>query len=478
VKRNRIINLFIFFLVLNFTTFSTSLALDDIVSVKEVISSTFKHHPLILAQLKDFNSAEEYLKQSLGAFDLNIKSSAEGYTDGYYNGKAFNVFLEKPLFYMNSKAYGGYRKSYGEFPIYGQDLVTQDDGEFFAGIMVSLLRDRSIDSKRFKNLLAQQDVIQSKLQLDQQYIELQTIAAQSYYKWLTDLEKVRVQREILSLAESRIKSFSIRIRKGDLAQIYGLENEQYILKRKYELNTQEQKLYISALYLSLFYRDESGQPIILKPDNPSKINNLKKDKIKLPSELLKVVNSQDLEIKKLQSLLMQNTADQKMGSNDLMPKLDLKYEVREDQGTKVTNLQPMEQKVYLNLEIPIERRLGQGRVNAARAKKDALSFKIKFKKEKNQIEVMSLINNLKLYKLNFDLTKKEINLANKLREAEVKKFNKGASDFILVNFREENVALSKMKNLTAYLDYNLSFIDLQRLAVEFIVPPEKTNKSI
>ncbi len=453
--------------------FSNSFAIDEVISVNDVISSTFKHHPLILSQIKQFNQAESTLTQSLGAFDLNLKSTAEGYTEGYYDGQAFSAFLEKPLYYMNSKVYSGYRRSRGDFPTYSEELLTQNQGEVFAGVMVSLLRNRGIDAQRFRKILAEQDLVQSKLQLNEQYIELQTMAGDAYFKWLTSLEKVRVQKELLSLAESRVQNFATRIRKGDLAKIYGLENEQYILKRKYELNAQERNLYVSSLYLSLFLRDENGAPIILKPTNPSKITDIKKAKVKKQKDLLTVVNQQDLMIKTLQSQRAQTQANRKMGFNDLLPRLDVKYEISQDRGVPDPTLDPLEQKVYLNLEIPIERRLGTGRLQAAKAKQEAIDFKIDFKKEKNQTEVLALLNNLKIYKTNFDLTKKEIDLAQKLREAELVKFNKGASDFILVNFREESLAESKIKNLNAYLDYNLNFIQLQRLAVDFMVPLPK-----
>ncbi len=449
-------------------------ALNEVVSVSDVVNSTFDHHPLILSQLKTFEESENYLLRNRGEFDLNLKSTGQAYTDGYYDGKAFNVFLEKPLYYMNAKAYGGYRQSDGEFPVYYNQLITQNQGEIFAGAVVSLLRDRDIDRKRFKLLVSKQNLVQSELELRRTYIELQTMAAQAYYKWLANLEKVRVLKEILSLAESRVQNFSTRIRKGDLAKIYGVENEQYILKRKYQLNSSLQTLYVSAVYLSLFLRDKNGTPIILKPTNPSIASGLKDQKFKSRKDLLSVVNSQDLNIRTLQSQRLQAEADRKMGSNDLMPKLDLKYEISDDQGTGPNTLDPVEQQVFLNLEIPIERRFGTGRKNAAKAKIEALKFKIQFKLEKNRILVMSLLNSLKLFRANYNLTKREVTLADRLRKAEVIKFNKGASDFILVNLREENLSESRIKNLTAFLDYNSNFIELQRLAVDFIVPP-KTN---
>lgn len=448
----------------------------DFVSVKEVVESTFRHHPLILIQLKEFEQASQYTRQALGAFDLNLKSEAQGYTDGYYDGKAFSAFLEKPLYYMNSKAYGGYRNSDGEFPIYSQEQVTLDQGEAFAGVMVSLLRNRSIDQKRFKYILANQDLVQSELVLKQQFIELQTMAAEAYYKWLSHLERVRVYKELLSLAEDRIKNFNIRIKKGDLAKIYGTENEQYILKRKISLNKENLKLYEAALYLSLFYRDHQGVPIILRSDNLTRMKELNTQKIKTESELLNLVNEQDLMIKTVVSQIEQVEANRKMGVNELLPKLDLKYEVSQDRGNGDPNLDPLEQKAYLSIEVPIERRLGTGQVRAAKAKKAALIEKVKFKKEKNRIEVLTLLNNLSLLNKNFDLTKKEIELADKLRDSELIKFNKGASDFILVNLREENLAQSKIRNIKAYLDFNTNFIELQKMAVDFIIPPEYDKK--
>ncbi len=466
-------NILILSLIFTTQVFASKTSLNngaDTFSLYQVIASTFKHHPMIMSQMKELDQAKQYVRQSLGAFDLNLKSDAQGYTDGYYDGQAFNVFLEKPLFYLNSKAYAGYRKSDGTFPVYNDQLTTLSEGEAFAGAMISLLRDRSIDDKRFKNIIARQNLVQSELELKNQYVELQTMAANAYYKWLSHLEKVRVQIELLSLAESRVQNFSTRIRKGDLAKIYGLENEQYILKRQINLNQDKQKLYQASLYLSLFYRDSNGSPIIIKESNLTKMGELKNKKVKDPIELLNLVNAQDLMIQNLQSQIQQTVADRKMGYNELLPKLDLKYEISDDSGAGNTNLDPLQQSVYLNMALPIERRLGQGRLNAAKAKREALEIKIKFKKEKNQIEVMSLLNNLKLFKQNYELTQKQIGLADKLRDSEIIKFNKGASDFILVNLREENFAESKIKNIKAYLDYNRNFVELQRLAVDLIIP--------
>ena len=86
----------------------------------------------------------------MGEFDLNVISKVDSRVEGYYDGDYFDVFLEKPLQFLNSKIYAGYRKSEQDFPLYEGKMKTLDEGESVVGVQLSLLRNRNIDPKRLK----------------------------------------------------------------------------------------------------------------------------------------------------------------------------------------------------------------------------------------------------------------------------------------------------------------------------------------
>ena len=55
--------------------------------------------------------------------------------------------------------------------------------------------------------------------------------------------------------------------------------------------------------------------------------------------------------------------------------------------------------------------------------------------------------------------KEEINLASILEKAEKKRFRQGASDFFVINIREENTADARIKKIDAYLKYQKAYAD-------------------
>ena len=156
-----------------------------------------------------------------------------------------------------------------------------------------------------------------------------------------------------------------------------------------------------------------------------------------------------LDLKKLQ---LNN--EEMLAENELSPKLDLKFEVSKDNGNGLESLQGEEQRVFLQIEIPIERNLGRGSIQRISAKKRIVDQSIKFQKEQLSIKLKTIVTRIKTNRQIIKNTNQELEFAKKLQVAETERFIQGTSDFFVVNMRDRNVASAEIK--LAKTKYKLS----------------------
>jgi hypothetical protein len=439
-------NLFFLVIILSFNVFAQQLELET------VVQSTRQHHPLITQELQSLMMAASSKEAADGAFDLNLVAKATDRQEGYYDGQYQEYKLQKAIPAFNTKLYTAFRSSDGKFPIYESQNETLAGGESSVGFMFSLLRERSIDDKRLKVIQAKVKNQQAKLKLEEVTIKTTYEATKAYWDWVAKGRIYDVNKRLLDVALKRNTGLKKRIKQGDLAKIYLTENAQYIAKRESEVLNSKLDLSVAAIKLSLFYRDAEGKTIIPAVTQlPKSVDQLAKQDYSLiapevleRSPLLGILNR---EIERINSEI-------ENANNDLLPRLDVGMELAQDNGEGLENLQGQENKVFLKFEIPIERRLGRGKVNQSKARK-------KIVKAQTQYFTEVLSNHLLNLKLNLDTsravlvnTKREFELAQILEKAENKKFISGASDFFVVNLREEKTARAKIKYYKEVKEYN------------------------
>ena len=228
---------------------------------KEVIASTLKHFPMILQSLMDIELAKNKERESLGAFDAKFKVKNDQRIEGYYSGNLTEVKIEKPLTILNARIYGGHRVGRGAFPDYEGKYETLDGGESMLGFSLSLLQDRDIDLKRLKLLNNKINTSQKEQKSKKSVaVKVKKMAIKSYWKWLAKYKTYLVLKDLYELSQNRQKALIKKIKRGDIANIYQIENKQYILKRKNKVLEAKQELENAALELSLYYRDDEGKP--------------------------------------------------------------------------------------------------------------------------------------------------------------------------------------------------------------------------
>lgn len=446
-------------LILGYTKLAQASAHDKL-SQQQVINSANKYYPKILSYYEKVNASQGSALGSLGFFDIKLKQSYVDKSRGFYDGKISDTMIEKELGFMGAKLYGGYRKSFGNFPEYEESSLTNRGGEYRAGAKFSLLKDSLIDENRLGVILANLGVEESKVQLETIKKEIERDATKAYWKWVAAAKVFHIYENLYQLSIKRQSQLEERLKKGDVAEIIVLENKKNILRRKSALVKASQDFENAAIYLSLFWRNENGTPNIPKQNQVPEIH----------FSLHEIVNSQtahdlekalsnrpELRILKIQK--EQNSSQLKYSQNLFKPQLDVDVGASKDLGNGLESRSQGNNYVGLDFSIPLQMREAKGRSAEYDSKLKSLKyeqqlFEEKIKAELDQIKVQ--INSIVEMHENLSA---EAKLAVLLENSEREKFKHGASNFFLVNLREQDTALSKAAAIEMFEKYQSALAD-------------------
>jgi len=425
---------------------ASSLELDD------VLDSSLRHFPQVLAAVEKTQAQAGKLLAAEGAFDLQLENSTYTRATGFYDGKITDTKLVKPLPQFNTKLYGGYRVADGEFPLYEDELFTNSGGEFKIGAVFSLLRDRDIDERRFA--LRDNSLALSQTELEQRLtqIKVQHQAASAYLAWFAAGQALDIYRGLLDLAEARQRGLEARVDDGDLAKVYLNENQQYILKRRGKVTEAERVLANFANRLALYLRNEGGLPrrpaLDELPDTWPVLGE--PDAIEIESAIA-ATQRQRPELGIVEADIERERNRLALGENALKTRVDLNLEASQDLGRGSVTREETDAIVRLDITVPLERRLGRGKVAEARANLSRLEYDRQLLNEQIEVEVRNIANDIMAADRFLELASQEVEQAQILEEAERIRFDDGASDFFVVNLREEAAADARVRRIEAHL---------------------------
>ncbi len=432
----------------------------DKLSQQQVINSANKHYPKILSYYEKVNASQGSALGSLGFFDIKLKQSYVDKSRGFYDGKISDTVLEKELGFMGAKVYGGYRKSFGNFPEYEESALTNRGGEYRAGAKFSLLKDSLIDENRLGVILANLGVEESKVQLETIKKEIERDATKAYWKWVAAAKVFHIYDNLYQLSIKRQSQLEERLKKGDVAEIIVLENKKNILRRKSALVKANQDFENAAIYLSLFWRNENGTPHIPKPKQIPEIdfalNQIHDSKINHDLTIA-LSNRPELRILKIQK--EQNLSQLKYSKNLFKPQLDVDVGASKDLGGGSASRSPSNNYVGVDFSIPLQMREAKGKSAEYDSKLKSIKYeqqlfeeKIKAELEQIKVQINSIIEM-------YENLSSEAKLAVLLENSEREKFKHGASNFFLVNLREQDTALSKAAAIEMFEKYQSTLAD-------------------
>ena len=430
-------------------------------TLEKVINSAVKNYPKILSHYDKIRSLESDLLASKGFFDIRLKQNYSAKTRGYYDGKTYDAEIEKYLGVLGSKVYSGYRKSYGKFAEYDQGNLTNSQGEFRAGAKFSLLKDRDIDENRLAVILGKLGIEEGKIELENIKMEIARDATKAYWSWVASGKILQIYEELYQLSLNRQKQLQVRAKQGDIAEIVVVENRKNLLKRKATLVKIRQEFEANCLYLSLFYRDDQAKPIISSLANLPKIStNLPKppsDKDLKNAQQLALSNRPEIRLIKIQN--DEETNKLKLAKNSLQPQLDVEFGASKDQGAGPRTRDEANNYANISMSMPLQLREARGKTASSEAKISALKYQKSLLEDQIKVEIDQILVKVLMINETHSILSEEVKLAELLQTSEVEKFKHGASNFFLVNIREQDLASSKAALVEVFKEYHNSMAD-------------------
>lgn len=434
-------------------------------TLDEVLESSRRHAPQVQEAVARVRSAEGRLLSAEGAFDTVVSAEATSRAAGFYDGQTFGGTVYRPLANLGGQVYGGYRISTGDFPIYEDKNFTNALGEVKVGALFSLMRDRLIDDRRFARRNATIDIDFAEADRLLTAITIQRRAIAAYNLWVANGLRLTVYRELLDLAKGRQSGLARQVSAGARPRILLTENEQNVLRRQTLVARAEQDLALAANTLSLFWRDDEGRP-------------RRPDPAQLPAEMPMigpavadkgVVLALRPDLRQIDMRIAQANNRLALDRNSLRPRLDLKVEASQDigaQGEGGRSRTPGEVIFGLNFSVPLQQRVARGRIAQSTAEIDAQQRRRQQIEEQITAELDGLAIDVRGTERLRQLAEQELQVAQTMARAEARRFEAGASDFFLVNAREEAAADASIRKLDAAVRQIVARAELAAASVD------------
>ena len=447
---------------------ASPLLLDD------VIGSVIASYPLLRSAMFGRNIAQGDLLAANGEFDLKLKADTLNMPLGFYENYRQSVGAEQPLF-SGGSVFGGYRIGTGNFPEWFGDRRTKLGGEFKAGATIPLAQNRNIDDRRAGLRRNAWDVQSVEPEIQAQLIAFIQSASITYWNWVAAGQNVRIAEELLKNATERTDNLRSRVKQGDAPPIELVDNERLIVSRRTKLIDAQRKFQQSAYKLSLFLRDESGQPRVIdeshlprefpQADDPSQRN--------LDADIQSAVANRP-ELRVLAILREQFNIDYAAAQNLCLPQVDAVLVGSQDVGNppdpKKDDKSPFELEAGLIASVPLQRRKARGKLLAVEGKLAQLQAKTQFTQEKIIAEVQSASAALNAAYQQLEQAHQALDLTRQMEAAERRKFDLGDSNLLLVNLREQATADAATTELEARLNFFDAKADYRAALASDVVP--------
>jgi cobalt-zinc-cadmium efflux system outer membrane protein len=426
----------------------------DPLSLADVLASVANHDPRLAAAERTVDAAEGRLMAARGGFDTRVRVRGVVSPLGYYENGVLDVRAEQPTPLYGLTAWAGWRLGAGEFPVYEGKLETAAGGELSAGFTLPLWRDGAIDRRRA-------DLKQAKLEReriahgrDARALALEAEAAAAYWSWVAGGLRLEIERELLEMAFARDIGLRRQIELGAIEEIVGTDNRRVILAREARVVTAERNFQKAALQLSLFLRDDDGEPLLAGAERlPSDLPDLPAPVLgNIEAELAEALARRPDRAAQLHGR-EQARVEFQFARNQRGPRIDLSGWVAQDLGVAPDYLRPVELSAAIEVEIPIPLRQARGRMRAAEAELGRMDEELRLLEDRITTEVLDAHSAVAAAYQRAKLAQEQVQLVATLAEAEYLRFTLGDGDLLLVNLRELAVADATSEQVDAIAEF-------------------------
>lgn len=435
-------------------------------TLAEVLESAGRSFPLLLAIQQERAIAAGQRLSAEGAFDLGVQFRGS-LQDGTFEGNRLDLGLSQPTTFYGTTLLGGYRLGRGDFPVYYGDRLTAEGGELRGAVQVPLLRDGPIDRRRAT--LRQAQIAQSLAEpaVQRARIDVLRSAARAYWNWAAAGEQYQVAAALLQLARDRQAGFEEQFRLGQVAEFVVVDNRRLIYEREGALLAAERRWQQAAFELSLYLRDEEGNPVIppatrlpgtllREPPMPPRTEQLAED--------VQTAFRTRPELVRFQLLKERAAVDLRLAENQTLPGLNFQLAGAQDAGAgkQATGIFAPDRSVLegsLLFDVPLQRRDAQGRIRSAQATLAQLLAQERYAQDQIRVEVQDAVSALDRTYQRWLRARDEQRVAEQVAQLERERFRLGQSTLLEVNLRELAAAGAQAKVIDAAADYARAMAD-------------------
>lgn len=434
----------------------------NVLSLDDVLTSSSQYAPSILEALANANGADGTRLVAEGAFDVNLKAGGFSRVTGFWDGQVISGEARQNLGVLGSSVYAGYRISDGEFPIYEDINFTNTLGEAKIGALFSLLRNRDIDDNRFALRDTRLALEQVELDVLLSQVTIQRQAMIAYWAWVTAGQQQKIYSRLLDIALEREKALEIQVSEGAIASVFLLENRQNITRRQTLLVNAQRTFKNASIKLGFYLRDTCGQMRVPSfTELPSWEEQFKVDvaDVKTVTELSSILRDRP-ELRRLRLGLERLRQKISLRQNDLKPRLDFNVEFSHDFGNVAEggiSRDSTDTVVGFQFSVPIGQRAAKGRLKAVKAERAAMMYRERRIQDQVSTELEAILVDISAANELLELANIDVEQSRAMQKAEEKRFENGASDFFLLNIREETAANAEIRKMTANLQVHRAY---------------------
>lgn len=146
--------------------------------------------------------------------------------------------------------------------------------------------------------------------------------------------------------------------------------------------------------------------------------------------------------------------DQRLARNNLLPNLDLTASVTENLGKgPYKDRESLESAIGLEFRVPLQRNEAKGRLEVITAELQRLDADAKFARERIVAEVRDAWSAIRAAHEQIGMTRRNVDLAVQLEEAERRRFDQGATDLLALQIREQATFDARLLQVDAQAEF-------------------------
>jgi cobalt-zinc-cadmium efflux system outer membrane protein len=439
-----------------------------VLTLEQVEAAILLHHPTLEGARQAVVGARFEQMSAEGGFDPLVRAKGETVPFGPYVYNQLSSTVVQPTPWWGLELYGGWRIGRGDIPSYA-DYATNAYGELQAGINLPLLRNRGLDRRRADLARAPWIITAAQNSVSDAQLEVIKAGTRRYWEWVIAGRKVEVAKALQGLAQTRAEQMRTRARAGDLPRIDVTDNDRTLAQRNAGIVSAERSLQQAAYQLSLYWRDETGDPLLPGPHQlPGQLPE--------PRPVAQLHGPLDLEgmlarrpdLRQLEAEREQQRIERQYAENQNWTKLDLNVETTKDLGPGSAKLAKPELALGFSLDVPTFNRAARGKAGSIAMKLAQLDAKLKLAREKARMEALDTAAAVDAARERILLARVEVQTADAVADGERARYFHGDSSLFVVNQRELTATEARLRELDAFSDFLKADASLRALLA---IPP-------